>query len=100
MVDNTRIIWKARITWLRGKVIYLLSAYQNYEGEFMITVKEIKTAINSLPEPDYVCLRNWFSEKDWEEWDKRIEKDSEAGTLDFLIKEALNQKDMGTMRDL
>ena len=51
----------------------------------MITVEEIKTAINSLPEPDYVYLRSWFSEKEGEEWDKRIEKDSEAGTLDFLV---------------
>jgi len=66
----------------------------------MITVEEIKTAIDSLPEKEYVSLRNWFSEKDWEKWDRKIEDDSEAGKLDFLIEEALNEKNRGTLRDL
>ncbi len=66
----------------------------------MITVEEIKIAINSLPEKEYACLRNWFSEKDWEKWDRKIAKDSEAGKLDFLVEEALNEKSRGTLRDL
>ena len=66
----------------------------------MITVKEIKTAINSLPEKEYVYLRNWFSEKDWEQWDRKVAKDSESGKLDFLIEEALHEKSYGTLRDL
>lgn len=66
----------------------------------MITVEEIKTAISSLPEKEYISLRNWFSEKDWVKWDRNIEKDSESGKLDFLIEEALNEKSRGTLRDL
>ena len=66
----------------------------------MITVEEIKKAIASLPEKEYVSLREWFSEKDWEKWDKKIEKDSKAGKLDFLIEEALNEKKIGRLRDL
>jgi len=66
----------------------------------MITVEEIKKAIASLPEKEYVSLRKWFSEKDWEKWDKKIEKDSKAGKLDFLIEEALNEKKIGRLRDL
>ncbi|CAN2041507.1 conserved hypothetical protein [Candidatus Magnetomoraceae bacterium gMMP-15] len=66
----------------------------------MITVEQIKTAIDSLPEKEYACLRNWFSEKDWEKWDRKIAKDSEARKLDFLIEEALNEKNRGTLRDL
>jgi len=54
----------------------------------MTKVKEIKVAIESLPERDFVRLRQWFSEKDWDKWDKQIEADSESGKLDFLIKEA------------
>lgn len=66
----------------------------------MITVEEIKTAIDSLPESEYASLRNWFSEKDWGKWDTKIAKDSEAGKLDFLIEEALNEKTRGTLRNL
>ncbi|MCD4741190.1 MAG: hypothetical protein K8R67_01735 [Desulfobacteraceae bacterium] len=58
----------------------------------MQTVEEIKTAINMLPPEKYIQLRNWFSEKDWERWDKKVVEDSDAGKLDFLIKEALNGK--------
>ncbi len=50
------------------------------------------TAIVSLPEREYTSLRAWFSEKDWEQWDEKIEKDSEAGKPDFLIEEALEEK--------
>lgn len=65
-----------------------------------MTVEEIKKAIVSLPEKEYVSLRNWFSEKDWEKWDRKIAEDSKAGKLDFLINEALNQKSQGNLRNL
>ncbi|MBF0229875.1 MAG: hypothetical protein HQK63_09865 [Desulfamplus sp.] len=58
----------------------------------MITAEEIKHAIESLPEKEYVKLRKWFSKKDWDKWDEAIELDSQAGKLDFLIEEALAQK--------
>ena len=48
--------------------------------------------ISLLYLPVGIRLRDWFAERDWERWDKQIEKDSEAGKLDFLIKEALNEK--------
>lgn len=66
----------------------------------MITVEEIKKAIASLPEKEYIILRKWFSEKDWEKWDKQIVKDSKASKLDFFIEEALNEKELGRLRDL
>lgn len=66
----------------------------------MAKVDEIKTAIESLPEDEFVQLREWFSEKDWEKWDRQIEKDSESGKLDFLIAEALEEKRTGKLKDL
>ena len=66
----------------------------------MSKVNEIKSAIESLPEKEYVELRNWFSEKDWEKWDRQIEMDSESGKLDFLVKEALDEKHIGKLKDL
>ena len=42
----------------------------------MSTVEEIKSAISALSKEDYIHLRKWFSEKDWEQWDeeRRISK--------------------------
>ncbi|HKY73723.1 MAG TPA: hypothetical protein VJ246_00215 [Patescibacteria group bacterium] len=66
----------------------------------MSKVDEIKVAIEALPEEDYVQLRQWFSEKDWEKWDRQIEEDSKSGRLDFLIKEALEEKAKGKLKEL
>ncbi|MCZ7573322.1 MAG: DUF3431 domain-containing protein [Ardenticatenaceae bacterium] len=66
----------------------------------MTKVQEIQAAIESLPREDYVRLRQWFSERDWEEWDKQIEADSEAGRLDFLIQEAFDEKAKGRLKEL
>jgi len=61
-------------------------------------VEEINAAIESLPVEEFVRLRQWFCEKDWQEWDKQIARDSESGKLDFLIKEAIDEKDKGKLR--
>ena len=39
-------------------------------------------------------------ERDWEEWDAQIERDSKAGKLDFLINEARQDKESGNTRPL
>ena len=66
----------------------------------MTKVEEIKAAIESLPEEEFIRISQWFSEKDWQEWDKQIVQDSESGKLDFLIKEAIDEKDKGKLKDL
>ncbi len=63
-------------------------------------VEEIQVAIESLPYPEYVRLRQWFSERDWEKWDEQIKADSESGKLDFLIEEALDEKAQGMLKEL
>jgi hypothetical protein len=55
-------------------------------------IEEIKNAVVSLPVTEYRKIRDWFMERDWEEWDKQIEADSKAGKLDFLAKEAMDEK--------
>lgn len=65
-----------------------------------LTVEEIQAAIESLPENEYARLRDWFFERDWDEWDEEIARDSEAGKLDFLIDEALEGKRKRTRREL
>ena len=66
----------------------------------MSSVTEIQQAILSLPEADYLQLRNWFNELDWDKWDRQIETDSENGKLDFLIAEAFEAKEKGKLKDL
>jgi len=66
----------------------------------MLKIDEIKKAIESLPEKDFAQLRHWFSEKDWEKWDRQIKADSGAGKLDFLVKEALDEKRERRLKDL
>jgi hypothetical protein len=66
----------------------------------MTQVEKIQVAIESLSLENYARLKQWFLEKDWEEWDKQIEMDSKAGKLDFLIKEALVEKAKGNLQEL
>ena len=66
----------------------------------MLNVNEIKIAIESLPEKDFIQLRQWFSEKDWTKWDRQIETDFTAGKLDFLVKEALDENRERKLKDL
>ncbi|MDE2888532.1 MAG: hypothetical protein OXR72_09960 [Gemmatimonadota bacterium] len=66
----------------------------------MSRIKEIQKAILALPETEYVELRQWFSDLDWKKWDRQIETDSKAGKFDFLISEALDEKEKGRLVDL
>lgn len=66
----------------------------------MLKIEEIEATIESLSEDEYVRLREWFYERDWKKWDRQIEADSESGKLDFLIKEALDEKAKGNLREL
>jgi len=63
-----------------------------------ITVEKIKVAIQSLPKDEYREIREWFSQRDWELWDRKIENDSQQGKLDFLVEEALQEKEKGQLK--
>ena len=66
----------------------------------MSGIAEIQEAILALQDNDYVQLRQWFGELDWEKWDREIEADSEAGRLGSLVAEALEAKENGTLQEL
>lgn len=38
-----------------------------------VTIDKIKADIKVLPEKDYVQLRQWVWEKDWQKWDRQDE---------------------------
>ncbi len=66
----------------------------------MSLVNKIKDEIESLSHKEYMKLVHWFTEREWETWDKELEADSQSGKLDFLFEEALYAKGNGTLRDL
>ena len=66
----------------------------------MTSIAKIQEDILTLSETDYLQLRQWFNELDRDEWDRQIEADSNAGKLDFLIAEALEAKEKGTLKNL
>ncbi len=66
----------------------------------MTNIAKIQEEVLALSETDYRQLRQWFNELDMDEWDRQIEADSNAGKLDFLIAEALEAKEKGTLKNL
>ncbi len=71
-----------------------------WKGNSMSKIDKIKTEIESLPSEEFAEIFRWLSEKDWERWDKEIETDSQAGKLDFLVREAREEKSKGNLKDL
>jgi hypothetical protein len=49
--------------------------------------EEIERAVDGLSKEEYVEFRQWFLERDWQQWDRQIRSDSDTGKLDFLIRE-------------
>ena len=66
----------------------------------MKSIEEAIEFIESLPKEDFYRLRDWILERDWERWDREIEEDSKSGRLDFLIRQALDEKEQGLLEDL
>ena len=66
----------------------------------MTRVEEIQSAIVSLSPKEYARLQQWFTERNWERWDREIEEDAASGELDFLAEEAVREKDRGRLREL
>ena len=78
----------------------MLRSPQNQMESLMQTVEEIQHAIESLSEDDFERIRRWISEADWDDWDRQMAKDIEAGKLDFLVAEAMEERDRGLLIDL
>jgi hypothetical protein len=66
----------------------------------MTRLEQVKSAIESLPDRDLNRLRKWLADKDWEKWDRELERDVAAGKLDFLAAEAREEKKRGHLGNL
>ena len=66
----------------------------------MSKIDELKADIEKLPSEEFTELFRWLSEKEWASWDKEVEADSQAGRIDFLVREAHEEKAKGTLKEL
>jgi hypothetical protein len=66
----------------------------------MTQIETIQAEIESLSSEDFARLREWIVERDWQNWDRQIERDSAEGKLDFLREEVEAAKQQGKLRDL
>lgn len=56
-----------------------------------MTVAEIKKVIEQLEQTQRAELREWLWELDADEWDRQMKRDAEAGKLDALADNALEE---------
>ncbi len=66
----------------------------------MSKVDQLKAEIERLSDNESAEIYRWMSEREWENWDRQIEADSKAGKLDFLVREALEAKSKGKLKEL
>jgi hypothetical protein len=65
----------------------------------MDRVEEIEAAIAGLPPEEYRRLADWFRAREQTRWDQQMDRDSEAGRLDFLFAEAESESERRLVRD-
>lgn len=66
----------------------------------MDRVEQIEAAITSLPPDEYLRLVDWFRTREQVRWDDQMDRDSAAGRLDILFREAEVESAVGLVRDL
>ena len=65
----------------------------------MDRVKEIEAAIDSLPPEEFRRFVRKFRQRDQEQWDEQMDRDSVSGKLDFLFEEAEDESQKGLLRE-
>ena len=65
----------------------------------MTHVLAIEAAVEQLPPAERAQFRAWFERFDAADWDQQLEQDAEAGALDWLADEALDDLAAGRCSD-
>ncbi len=66
----------------------------------MTRVEALENEILKLDPEEFSTLREWLLERDWERWDRQIEKDAAGGRLDRLFESARKAHREGKSREL
>jgi hypothetical protein len=63
-------------------------------------VESLQREVEKLTESELAAFRAWFTEHDWEQWDRQLERDIAAGKLDKLAAEAIAEDERGETEPL
>ncbi|HEX7152732.1 MAG TPA: hypothetical protein VF618_14675 [Thermoanaerobaculia bacterium] len=66
----------------------------------MTKVEALEREVQNLTPEELAAFRDWFSEYDWQAWDRQLERDVAEGKLDELAEEALGEYRRGETRKL
>ncbi len=72
---------------------------KSFEHE-MTTLEALEEQIKKLSPEELAQLRNWFLERDAEEWDRQIERDAASGKLDKLFEKSVADHRAGKSREI
>lgn len=61
----------------------------------MSKVEKIEQEVQGLSSEELAECRAWFLEYDWAAWDRQLERDVQAGSLDDLAEKALRDHAAG-----
>jgi hypothetical protein len=65
-----------------------------------MSIEDLEKAVAQLPPDQFAAFRSWFEAFDAARFDERIERDAEAGKLDALADQAIDDVRKGRAREL
>ncbi len=65
-----------------------------------MSIKDIESAIEQLPQSELAEFTAWFEEFLAQEWDKQIEQDVQSGRLDALLHQVGQDHESGQSQPL
>jgi hypothetical protein len=65
-----------------------------------MNIEEIEIAISNLSDNDFLKLRNWVLDLDYQRWDEELEADIQDGKLDSLAEKALTEFTSGQYQEI
>jgi hypothetical protein len=77
---------------------YALLAHAS--GFHMTKLEALERAVEQLRSEELAAFRDWFSEYDWQVWDRQLERDVAEERLDKLAAEALAEYERGETREI
>jgi hypothetical protein len=91
---STRCARSAGVISYTGRTVTLVG------GKSMSKVEHIEQQIQQLSRSEFLELRDWILERDWESWDAQVAEDARAGKLDELVEESREDYRAGRSREL
>ena len=66
----------------------------------MTKLDALEREVENLSREELARFRDWFTEYDWQVWDRQLETDVANGKLDDLAAEALAEFERGETREI